>query len=419
MQQHEGSGSQVIVLVEEEQRQEVGFGTVSFIPVRLEASGRVEVGERLSKRVWLSDKHGSAQEKAVVSWLSSQRFGLESGSAGSTSAGSSSPHNRTCICFNTQELKTELLGPPFRHQHTGYKYETELLESAEKEGKLVLNEIGKLEQLEYVPSSLFLFGETQAFIGSASRVDTLLFNTDSTVNLNNIHSFEQVSKKVVDSFAYSNITKRLVAVDDTVWPKFAFVFDLSSPRDPKHQFTGDLPAAINEQYLESALGGENGDILALTTTYFHRGGSGRRLVVLKVDDSTFQPLASFEEFKPWDSPTPTKPITTEPASESGSSEEESRSMSPFQGVGFLGTYIVFGAGKRGLIAIDSQGISKNSKGKTINVGGNCLSVKFQENKKAFVLVKDADNNFVIVTVGPSLEVQQRYPLSNIHPQYLA
>eukprot|EP01089_Gocevia_fonbrunei_P019443 TRINITY_DN6888_c0_g1_i1.p1 TRINITY_DN6888_c0_g1~~TRINITY_DN6888_c0_g1_i1.p1 ORF type:complete len:229 (+),score=51.44 TRINITY_DN6888_c0_g1_i1:51-737(+) len=90
---------------------------------------------------------------------------------------------------------------------------------------LTFTQTAKIGQpLSFIPSALFTLDKTSAFIGSASTIQQVELSGDKKeLSPKELHSFEVLSQKVVDTFCYSSVSSLLVAVDDTVWPKFAFL----------------------------------------------------------------------------------------------------------------------------------------------------------------------------------------------------
>jgi len=353
----------------------------------------VKLGATLQKRFWRNSPWGSAQEKAKVSWLTAQP-------ADSLS--------RLFLVINTQKLKSELTGPPFRTEYTNYKYETEALQITEHEGTPKLERVATLtEPLPYTPSALFALSATQGFVGSNSTVESLLLEGGEMIR-EQVYNFKPVAKKVVDAFAFNEKTKTLVAVDDTIWPKWAFVFDASTPAKPKHKFNHMLPEMVNEQFQEAALGGKDGNLLALTAFFSHRGGKGQHLYVLRVEQEQLQDLATFGEFSGRET-NEIELIISAPKTE--------QRFKAWKGLGFLGEHILLGASERGIIAINSRDISDSTKPELVDVGGSCLHLKVCKDK-AFALVQ-TPKVFRIAVVDASLKVLYSHDLGNLCPKCFA
>lgn len=120
----------------------------------------------------------------------------------------------------------------------------------------------------------------RVYVGSPGRVDVVDFTGAAPVFREGFRSeHESTSRKAVDAFAWSGDT--LVAVDDIVTPKFAFVLDIAGGL-PKHRLTTSLLAGANEHYEDAAAWG---DTVVMTTRFLHRSGSGHRLVVMKLGET--------------------------------------------------------------------------------------------------------------------------------------
>ena len=122
------------------------------------------------------------------------------------------------------------------------------------------------------------------YAGSAGQVTSVDFNNKG--RLHALYTDEKMDPlgpvaKPVDFFV--RINSRLVAIDNVVVPKFAFVFEREVSGEMRFRYRDKLPkAAPNEQITHGAV---LDDTMFLIARYSHRGGSGKRLFRCKVGPS--------------------------------------------------------------------------------------------------------------------------------------
>jgi hypothetical protein len=175
--------------------------------------------------------------------------------------------------------------------------------------------------------------------------------------------------KNVDAFALCG--DLLVAVDNVISPKWAFVFRLTGNR-AAYLYTAKLPSGINSQYFEAA--GADGK-LAILGRYSHRGGSGEFVNLLEITEKELKHRCKFREFYPRSRGADMKTV-----------KFVAGNRSSFRGVEFDGARLLLGAGKRGLIILPHDTTIEPS---SVDLGGNCTD-----------LVKRGDRLFALVqTVG--------------------
>jgi hypothetical protein len=169
------------------------------------------------------------------------------------------------------------------------------------------------------------------------------------LSLNLFHTWEEQtwgknSLKTIDAFAFDSAlpNSELVAIDDVVWPKYAFTYKISQA-EPKNTGKFDLPTGPNEQYKDAV---KDGDRVILTAKYGHRGGEGNTIVVLEGTKT----LWSISEHSPWE--------------EDGEGRElfVGDKFTAHSSVGLLNKNVVLvTAGKRGVIAIPIDQIKREKK----------------------------------------------------------
>jgi hypothetical protein len=138
-------------------------------------------------------------------------------------------------------------------------------------------------------------------------------------------------KKNTDAFALCG--GLLVAVDNVMSPKYAFVFRVSE-EGPEFLYTGNLPFGVNSQYFEAA--GADGK-LAILKRFGHRGGSGESVEFFTVTEEGIREVRAFGEFYP---------------REGRGAASEARQLVPgdrssFHGLEFDGNRLLLGAGETG------------------------------------------------------------------------
>lgn len=112
----------------------------------------------------------------------------------------------------------------------------------------------------------------KCFLGFPGSVGVVDLSKD-TLSLDEFHKYaEQTwgskSLKTIDCFAYdSNFPKQLCAVDDVVWPKYGYWYEIDSA--PKLISTANLPSGANDHY---RMGLRLGEHLILTSESGTRGG---------------------------------------------------------------------------------------------------------------------------------------------------
>jgi hypothetical protein len=116
-----------------------------------------------------------------------------------------------------------------------------------------------------------------------------------------------VPRKEVDAFAHSG--SDLIAVDNIMTPKYAFVFELNSDFIGTHKFTAELPAGINETVRGADI---SGDLLFVWSSYGIQSGYGQKLLATQIDKVTqqFNTVWNVSEFEPQQPTNPETPPTT-------------------------------------------------------------------------------------------------------------
>lgn len=171
------------------------------------------------------------------------------------------------------------------------------------------------------------------------------------------------SKKTIDAFARCG--ELVVAIDDVVWPKYAYIFGTDKTGlTTAHE--ADLPMHANTQYYE-AVG--DGTRMALLAQFSHRGGSGSIVEFFEVGAKSLEERLSKVEYLPRD-------------------EKQSPSLlagddlSSLNGMAFIDGALLVGAGERGILTIPTDVFKKPSLTAT---KGNCTDILLKDGR-LFALV---------------------------------
>jgi hypothetical protein len=180
------------------------------------------------------------------------------------------------------------------------------------------------------PASL-LGSEGGCFVGLEGRVDYVDF-TGSTPELMMLHEDLSLAKPV--DFIVP-MDGGLVAVDDEVVPRYAFVFHLHPDQPAVHRFTAELPSGPNETYSDVVV---VDDDLFITATFGVITGPGNTLYRWPIRKSSdAESGEQLEEFKPEHKPGLTPTLLAGSA------------FTHWNGLGVLGDHLFIGAGRRGVL----------------------------------------------------------------------
>lgn len=188
--------------------------------------------------------------------------------------------------------------------------------------------------LEEEPASL-LGAATGCFVGLKGRVDFIDFSPDQPTSIK-IHHDETIQKPV--DFLLPIDSKSFVGVDDQVFPRYAFVFDLVPGPVATHRFTAELPSGANEVYTGVVRVGEE---LVITASYAVIHGSGNTLYRWKVGKES-KPALPLDEYLP---------------RMAGEKDERTRllageKLTYWRGLGAIGTHVFIGGGQRGILHLE-------------------------------------------------------------------
>ncbi|MBW2260965.1 MAG: hypothetical protein JRG91_03250 [Deltaproteobacteria bacterium] len=188
-----------------------------------------------------------------------------------------------------------------------------------------------IAELEDVPASLLCTGQT-CLVGLESRVDHVDFGRRKP-KVRTIHE-EDLFPKPVDFLVRSD--GLIVAVDDEVMPKYAFVLELSASSRARYLYTTGLPSGPNETYMDAiAVDGT----LVITAQYGIMEGSGNTLYRWKIGRDP-ERSSRLKEFFPED---PTGMKTRLVAGEENTL---------WNGLGAIDRHVFIGAGKRGILHME-------------------------------------------------------------------
>ncbi len=201
------------------------------------------------------------------------------------------------------------------------------------------------------PSSLLGAGEG-CFVGLEGRVDYLDFSGSKPAVLK-LHE-DPALRKPVDFLV--PMDGGLVAVDDEVVPKYAFVMSLHPDRPAVHRFTAELPSGPNEAYADALV---VGDDLVITATFGVMTGPGNTLYRWPIRKSSGRESGeALEEFKPEHKP------GLAPTLLAGST------FTYWNGLGTIDGHLFIGAGTRGV----QLGPVDGKPDRLHDLGGWCLDL---------------------------------------------
>jgi len=223
-------------------------------------------------------------------------------------------------------------------------------------------------KLQGQPASL-LGSDGGCFVGLEGRVDYVDFS-GSTPELMKLHEDPSLAKPV--DFIVP-MDGGLVAVDDEVVPKYAFVFHLHPDRPAVHRFTAELPSGPNESYADAVV---VDGTLVITATFGVITGPGNTLYrwpVRKSSDS--ESGEQLEEFQPRHRP------GLAPTLLAGST------FTHWNGLGVLGDHLFIGAGRRGVL----HGPVDGKPDRLHDVDGWCLDL-LVIGERLIVLVADGEED---------------------------
>ena len=216
------------------------------------------------------------------------------------------------------------------------------------------------------PASL-LGTERGCFAGLEGRVDFVDFS-GAKPGVRKLHE-DPGLRKPVDFLV--PMDGGLVAVDDEVVPKYAFVLHLHPDRPAVHRFTAELPSGPNEAYTDAAA---FEDTLVITATFGVMTGPGNTLYRWPIRRSSGRESGDqLEEFKPEHRPGLAPTLLAGGA------------YSPWNGLGIVGDHIFIGAGARGI----QHGPARGTPGTLHDVGGWCLDL-LELAGRLVVLVADGE-----------------------------
>ena len=176
------------------------------------------------------------------------------------------------------------------------------------------------------------------------------------------------NKKTIDAFARCG--DKVVAIDDVVWPKYAYVFKgdekgLSAP------YEADLPRGANSQYYEATGDGQR---MALLEHFSHREAEGSRVEFYEVGDTELDYKLGRSEFV-------LRAKDEKPVLLAGDE------LTPFCGMAFIDDGLLVGAGSRGILTIYTDVFKKAALTSTT---GECTDILMKDGR-LFALVNNGVN----------------------------
>ncbi len=138
-------------------------------------------------------------------------------------------------------------------------------------------------QVDRRPSAMSVFNGI-VYVGSAGQVTAIDMNQGGRAQILHTDPTMDASKgqaKPIDFFV--RLGPRLVAIDNVVVPKFAYVFERDAAGRMRFLYRDDLPEGVNEQITH---GTGSGDAMFLTSRFGHRGAFGYRLYRCRVGASS-------------------------------------------------------------------------------------------------------------------------------------
>ncbi|CAG0984382.1 hypothetical protein ANRL2_02702 [Anaerolineae bacterium] len=170
--------------------------------------------------------------------------------------------------------------------------------------------------------------------------------------------------KTVDAFARCG--EMIVAIDDVVTPKYAYVFKRTDT-GMTFAYEADLPNSANSQYYE-AVG--DGTRLAVLAHFGLQGGYGTSIDFFEVDASKMTYKRDVREGQSWDERD--KPSTL-----------VGEKLTGLSGMAFIENGLIVGAGERGIIFIPND---KDAKATQIGTKGSCTDLLLKSGR-VFALVQ--------------------------------
>ena len=208
--------------------------------------------------------------------------------------------------------------------------------------------------------------ENTCLVASIGRLDRYDFNhTPVTRDWSFLPPEPDQKLGHVDTFTRSH--KHLVAIDNALLHKTAYVFELSS--QPQLCFWSSLPDYTNETCHQAAL---TNNKLAIRTSFFHRGGSGQRLLLFDIEQDSLITSAQAME------------IRGVGMFRFGHRRLAGRMHSNWQGLGILGDNVILGAQERGIILCDCA-MEDEDQAQRQKLGGVCEDLVVC-NQKIYALV---------------------------------
>lgn len=175
-------------------------------------------------------------------------------------------------------------------------------------------------------------------------------------------------KKTIDAFARCG--DKVVAIDDVVWPKYAYVFK-SDAKGLSAPYEADLPRGANSQYYQAAGDGQR---MALLEHFSVREGYGSSVEFYEVGDTELDYKLGKSEFVP-------RSKDEKPNLLAGDE------LTPLCGMAFIEGGLLVGAGSRGILTIFTDVFKKTTLTTTT---GECTDI-FMKDGKLFALVNNGVN----------------------------
>lgn len=218
--------------------------------------------------------------------------------------------------------------------------------------------------LKTLPVSALMEVSGKLYLGLPGEVRVVDFDAMAVEAAEFYKAKKTYPEKTVDAFARCG--ELIVAIDDVVTPKYAYVFKRTET-GMTFAYEADLPDSVNSQYYEAA--GE-GNRLAVVANFGHRGGGGTSIDFFEVDASKMTHKREVGEFQPRDEKEKPRTLVGD-------------TLTGLSGMAFIEHGLIVGAGERGIIFIPND---KDAKATQIDTKGSCTDLLLKSGR-IFALVQ--------------------------------
>jgi hypothetical protein len=218
--------------------------------------------------------------------------------------------------------------------------------------------------LKTLPVSALMEVSGKLYVGLPGEVRVVDFDAKAIETVEFYKAKKQHARKTIDAFARCG--ELIVAIDDVVTPKYAYVFKRTQT-GMAFAYEANLPDSANSQYYE-AIG--DGNRLAVLAKFGHRGGYGTSIDFFEVDATKMTYKRDVSEVQPRDEKE--KPSTL-----------VGDTLTGLGGMAYIKSGLIVGAGERGIIFIPND---KDAKATQIDSKGSCSDLMLKSGR-VFALVQ--------------------------------